>query len=144
MELFAVDIPREKWLNCLQTAKTLIRCILMISDLGLQCLLITLLGVSRLKWVKAPITTAVDNMQGFVFSFCSSPRQGPGRAIALPSALVLASTLMLKFFKSLYFPDHLIDLVEHIWYNNRYSSKVLFSNSPVHYLKVKISSRSWT
>ena len=51
---------------------------------------------------------------------------------------------MLKFFKSLYLPDILIDLVHFIWYDDRYSSKVLFSNTPVHYLKVKVRSRSWT
>ena len=64
--------------------------------------------------------------------FFSWPGQSPGRAIALTpaSALVLASasTFTLKFFKSLYFPDHSIDLV-HIWYDDRYSSKVLFGNT---------------
>ena len=40
-------------------------------------------------------------------------------------------------FTWLYFPDHLIDLV-HNWYDDRYSSKGLFSNTPAHYLKVKI------
>ena len=62
-------------------------------------------------------------------SFKSSGRS-PGRAIALPPALALASasasslasTFTLKCFKILYFPDHLIDLV-HIWYDDRYSSK---------------------
>ena len=63
----------------------------------------------------------------------SSPGQSPGRAIALPSA----STFTLRFFKSLYFLNHLIDLV-HIWYDDRYGSKVLFSNNPAHYLKVKV------
>ena len=43
------------------------------------------------------------------FFFSSLPGQSPGRAVALP--LALASTFTLKFFKSLYFPDHLIDLV---------------------------------
>ena len=56
-------------------------------------------------------------------------------ASALASAPV--STFMLKFFKSLHFPDQLIDLV-HIWYDDRYSSKVIFSNTPAHYLKVKV------
>ena len=74
-----------------------------------------------------------------IFFFVSSPGQSPGRAIALPPAP--ASTFSLKFFKSLFFPDHMIDLV-HIWYDDRYSSKVLFSNTPAHYLKVR--SRSWT
>ena len=32
------------------------------SDLGLHCLPITLLGVSRLQWVKAPITAAADDI----------------------------------------------------------------------------------
>ena len=64
------------------------------------------------------------------------PGQRPGRAIAVPPAS--ASTFTLKFFKSLYFSDHLIDLV-HIWYDDKYSSKVLFSNTPAHYLKVKSS-----
>ena len=36
----------------------------------------------------------------------SSPGRSPGRAIALPSESVLASTFTLKFFKILYFPDH--------------------------------------
>ena len=71
----------------------------------------------------------------------SSHERSPGRAIALPPAWALAlvsvSTFMLKFFKSLYFPDHMIDLV-HIWYDDRYSSKVLCSNTPAHYLKVKV------
>ena len=71
--------------------------------------------------------------------FVSSPGQGPGRAIALSPALASASasTFKLKFFKSLYFPDHLIDFV-HIWYDDRYSFKVLFGNTPAHYLKVKV------
>ena len=54
----------------------------------------------------------------------SSHGRSPGRAVAPP--LASASTFTLKFIKSLYFPDHLIDLV-HIWYADRYSSKVLFS-----------------
>ena len=72
----------------------------------------------------------------------SLPGRSPGRAIALPlaSESALASTSTLKFFKSLYFPDLFIDLV-HIWYNDRYNSKVLFSNTLAHYLKVR--SRSW-
>ena len=60
--------------------------------------------------------------------------RSPGRAVAL--TLASASTFTLKFFKSLYFPDHLIDLV-HIWCDDRYSSKVLFSSTPAHYLKVR-------
>ena len=67
----------------------------------------------------------------------SSPGRSPGRAIALPLASASASTVMVKFFQSLYFPDHLIDLV-HIWYDDRYSSEVLFSNTQAHYLKVKV------
>ena len=61
----------------------------------------------------------------------SWPGRSLGRAVALPlasAAVALASTSTLKFFKSLYFPDHLIDLV-HIWYDDSYSSKVLFSNT---------------
>ena len=64
-------------------------------------------------------------------------------AIALPpvsasaSASASASIFTLKSFKNLYFPDHLIGLV-HIWYDDRYSSKVLFSNTPAYYLKVKV------
>ena len=45
----------------------------------------------------------------------SSPGRSPGRAIAQPPALASASesasTITLKLFKSLYFPDHLIDMV---------------------------------
>ena len=38
------------------------------SDLGLHCLPITLLGVSRLHWVKASIMTAADiNLKDFFF-----------------------------------------------------------------------------
>ena len=69
------------------------------------------------------------------FVVFSSPGQSPGRAITLPPASESASTFTFKFFKSLYFPDHLINLV-HVWYDDRYSSKVLFSNKPAHYLKV--------
>ena len=47
-----------------------------------------------------------------------------------------ASTFTSKFLKA-YFPDHLIGLVR-IWYDDRYSSKVLFSSNPAHYLKVKV------
>ena len=87
---------------------------------------------SRIQWCKnlAPGTclgiTRGQNV-GFWVLF-SSPEQSPGRAIALPPASASASTFTLKFFKSLYFPDHLIDMV-HIWYDDRYSSKVLFSNT---------------
>ena len=64
----------------------------------------------------------------------SSPGRSPGRTIALPPAL--ESTFTLKFFKSLYFLDLLIDLV-HSWYDDRYSSKVLFSNTLLPQVKVK-------
>ena len=72
----------------------------------------------------------------FIFSL---PGRSPGIAIALPpaSASASASPFSLKFFTSLYFPDHLINLVP-IWYDDRYSSKVLFSNTPAQYLKVKV------
>ena len=63
------------------------------------------------------------------YQFVSLPGQSPGRASAIPPASALASTFTLKFFKSLYFPDHLIDLV-HIWYDDRYRFKVLFSPLP--------------
>ena len=46
--LYDLDFPRDKWLNSLQTVGTLIKCHI----LGLQCLQclpITLSGVSRLK-----------------------------------------------------------------------------------------------
>ena len=53
--------------------------------------------------------------------FISMPGQTQGRAIALPpvSALAsdLASTQHLTFFKTSYFPNHVIDLV-YIWYND--------------------------
>ena len=35
---------------------------------------------------------------------------------------------MLKIFKSSYFPNYTMDFV-HIWYDDRYKSKVLFSNT---------------
>ena len=43
------------------------------------------------------------------------------------------------FFKNSYFPNYLMDFV-HIWYDDRYSSKVLFSNTATHAhgLKVKV------
>ena len=47
--LWDLDIPKEKWLNYLQTVETMIRC----PYLDLQCLPFTLLGVSRLQWVKS-------------------------------------------------------------------------------------------
>ena len=37
------------------------------SDLSLHCLSITLLGVSRIQWVKVPITTAADDFPIFFF-----------------------------------------------------------------------------
>ena len=53
------------------------------------------------------------------------------RVNALPPAsglaLASASTCALKLFKNLYFLNHLMDLV-HIWYNDRYRSKVCISN----------------
>ena len=39
------------------------------SDLGLQCLPITLLGDFRLNWVTVSITTAVDNIHFFLFFY---------------------------------------------------------------------------
>ena len=44
-----------------------------------------------------------------------------------------------KFFKSSYFPNHMMDFV-HVWYDDRYRSKFLFSNTPshAHGLKVKV------
>ena len=36
------------------------------SDLGLQCLPITLLGVSRLQWVKALVTAEAENILKYV------------------------------------------------------------------------------
>ena len=78
-----------------------------------------------------------DIISGVCGVFFSSPGRSPGRAIALPPESASASTFTLKFFKILYFPDHLIDLV-HIWYDDRYSSEILFSNTPTYYLKVKV------
>ena len=49
-----------------------------------------------------------------LWPFFSSSERSPGRAFALIPAS--ASTFMLTFLKSLYFPDHLIKLV-HIWYD---------------------------
>ena len=66
----------------------------------------------------------------------------PGRAIALPpaSALVLASIFTLKLFKTSHFPNCVMDLV-HIWWDDRYKSKVSFSNTPAHAndLKIKVT-----
>ena len=39
---------------------------------------------------------------------------------------------ILKVFKSSYFPNHMMDFV-HIWYDDRYRSKVLFNNSRCQY-----------
>ena len=41
------------------------------------------------------------------------------------------------FVKSAYFPNYMTDFV-HIWYNDRFSSKVLFSNT----LPMPVTSRS--
>ena len=35
---------------------------LVVIDLGLHCLAITFLGVSRLQWFKAPVTTSSDDI----------------------------------------------------------------------------------
>ena len=48
-----LDIPREKWLNYLQTVETDQTLHSVASDPCLHCLQITLLRVSRLQWVKA-------------------------------------------------------------------------------------------
>ena len=47
---------------------------------------------------------------------------------------------MFKYFKSSYFPSHMIDLV-HICNDKRYKSKVLFVITPTHAydLKVKVT-----
>ena len=66
-----------------------------------------------------------------IWSVFSSPGRSPGRAIALPPVSASAPTFTLKFFKSSYFPNHMMDLV-HIWYDNRYRSKVSFRNTPTH------------
>ena len=57
VRLWNLEIPREKWLNVFaksgdpdQTPRSVA------SDLGLRCLLITGLGVSRLQWVNQPIS----------------------------------------------------------------------------------------
>ena len=75
-----------------------------------------------------------------IWSVFSSPGRSPGRAIALPPVSASAPTFTLKFFKSSYFPKHTMDLV-HIWYDDRYRSKVSFSNTPTHAhdLKVKFT-----
>ena len=56
VSLCDLDIPREKWLNYLQAVETCSDaacCGVAVSDLGLHCLPITLLGVSRLQLVNA-------------------------------------------------------------------------------------------
>ena len=83
--------------------------------------------------------TAPPHYSGRVllFHIFSSPGQSPGRAIALPP--VSASTFTLKIFKNSYFPNYTMDFV-HIWYDDRYSSKVLFSNT----LPMPVTLRSQT
>ena len=51
VRLCNLDIHREKWLNYLQTGDPDQMPHSAVFDLGLHCLPITLLGVSRLKWV---------------------------------------------------------------------------------------------
>ena len=51
----------------------------------------------------------------------------PASALAVALALASVSTFTLKFFKSSYFLNHLMELV-HIWYNDRYRPKVSISN----------------
>ena len=53
IQLCNLDIPREKWLNNLQTVKTDQTPRSAESDLGLHGMPITLLGVSKLQWVNA-------------------------------------------------------------------------------------------
>ena len=89
-----------------------------------------------------------ENQKIFFFvwpkKFFSSPGRSPGRAIALLPALALAmasaSTFTLKFFKTSYFPNCMMDLV-HISCDVRCRSKVSFSNTPAHAhdLKVKVT-----
>ena len=57
VRLYDLDIPREKWLSYLHTVATDQMPHSVASDLGLHCLPVTLLGVSRLKWVKGPFLT---------------------------------------------------------------------------------------
>ena len=68
-----------------------------------------------------------DPYCNFIFS---SPGQSPEELCTIPAsalALASASTFLLKFFKRSYFLNHMMDLV-HIWYNDRYRSKVFISN----------------
>ena len=65
-----------------------------------------------LPWQQKTPTLIMGKRLNCIFSL---PGRSPRRAFALP--LVSASTFTLKFFKRLYFPDRLIDLV-HIWYDH--------------------------
>ena len=75
------------------------------------------LGCSKLAW-------KANEMLHFKLAWTKSRR---ANALPLASALASASTFTLKFFKSLYFLNHLMDSV-HIWHNDRYRSKVYISN----------------
>ena len=61
VRLCNLDIPREKCLNYLQTMETLIRHHIL--HLGLHCLPVTLLGVSRLQWVKENLKVSSPSME---------------------------------------------------------------------------------
>ena len=64
VRLCGIDIPKEKWLNYLPTAETLIRLRFAASDLGLRCLPVTDLRVSSFQWVKFRINIQADMIQG--------------------------------------------------------------------------------
>ena len=80
----------------------------------------------------------------FTNIFLAHLYKSTGRAIALPLALASAFTKMLKFyvkvFKTSYFLNPLMDLVD-IWYNYTCWFKILLSptHTPAHGLYVKVT-----
>ena len=75
--------------------------------------------------------------RGYSTPIFSSPGQSPGTAIALPPASASASaSTYVKDFQELIFSRPFDIFGSYlVWW---YSSKVLFSNTPAHHLKVKV------
>ena len=84
-------------------------------------------------------------LQALVPTLFSSPEQHLGRAFELLPGSALALALVsvsanVKVFRTSLFPNFLLDLV-HVWYDDRYWSKILLSNipTPMYDLKVKVT-----
>ena len=99
--------------------------------------------VSPMWWVNPhpyQLDESISNFRGiwYVFIFISSPEQRSGRAVVLPQVSASAVSKFLGLL--ILFPDPIMDLV-HVWYDDKYWSKILLGTipTPVHDLKVKVT-----